>query len=1100
MSFRFNYRVGADGAAFSLLEKSLLRAENAINTADWLQQVPPELVSRASFLLGLAEDEHSGVRVESDSVLVPHHIIASLDPNSANELGLPATVPFILELQHAGRIDEPTFGFRTTWRDSSQRPVLGVVRNGAFLSRGQESFRIAEPVFTIITSAEEFNASPVGNRDARLEFWARMRPLLPEETQSSVQVSGYLRQTRIAHASGFSLVLKKDSEGLHFDPILFGESSSSDESEPVHEIESILPPSQQKVFAERRFPANEDSRSRYSLDSGWYVTLSDDVRKALSVVRKAQVADKATRWAFARNPRAFIREALGDDLSDDNLSKLFVETFEYSKRVQGEGLWEPIPIPWVKKPTEDWLPIEEFGIKVGDQTLRISAADLPRIVEQVEHAHQRGEATVQVDGHAIPATQATLTVLSTLTGLTRPTPPVEVDSMPSQDEPRKQCVVLVISTNNESVEYSRHIVPRRSSRPDGCPARVKTPLKNHQEAGLAWLQMAWRSGMPGVMLADDMGLGKTLQALAFLAWRRDDIATRVHHPILVVAPTALLKNWEKEATLHLTEHGLGNLLKAYGSDLKRLRDGTGDELQIGRSLLDVREIHDADWVLTTYETMRDYQHSFGSVRFDSIVLDEIQKIKTPGTLMTHAAKALNGDFLVGLSGTPVENRLADLWCVVDSTYPGYLDELALFSSTYELDLGPEKLRTLKALLTESQNAVPPVMLRRMKTDHLPGLPKKLEHVLSEKMPPVQAAAYSEAIARGRASDGKQTILQTLQQIRNISLHPLHPDLSSDAEYPFLSARFKAAIGVLDQIADKGEKALVFLENHEMQRYLAGFLQRRYSLSHLPLQINGAVSGPERQSRVDKFQARQRGFDVMILSPRAGGVGLTLTAANHVIHLSRWWNPAVEDQCSDRVYRIGQERVVNIYYPQAVHPDFGSSSFDLTLHGLLARKRQLCTELLMPPGGTSSDAEHLFKSSVSDAGRRATSPGLTLSDIDSMEPTQFETWALDRLREIGYTVHKTPWSHDYGADGIGTKPGRKDVVIQCKHRQLRTAVSSEAVQDLLRAKDAYGNDAPVLVALTNSDAFSSDAVDMAARNNVLLVTRADLLGWPNVRLN
>jgi hypothetical protein len=510
----------------------------------------------------------------------------------------------------------------------------------------------------------------------------------------------------------------------------------------------------------------------------------------------------------------------------------------------------------------------------------------------------------------------------------------------------------------------------------------------------------------------------------------------------------------------------------------------------------VREVQDADWVLTTYETMRDYQHSFGSVRFDTIVLDEIQKTKTPGTLMTNAAKALNGDFFLGLSGTPVENRLADLWCIVDSAYPGYLDGLAQFSSSYESQVTPEKLGTLKALLTESRGVAPPLMLRRMKTEHLQGLPKKREHVLPMIMPPAQAVAYTEAIDQARAVEGKQAILQTLQRIRAISLHPLHPDLATDAGYPFLSARCAAAITVLDQIADKGEKALIFLESHEMQRYLAGFLQRRYALSSLPMQINGAVAGPERQNRVDKFQSNQRGFDVMILSPRAGGVGLTLTAANHVIHLSRWWNPAVEDQCSDRVYRIGQSREVNIYYPQAVHPDYGDSSFDITLHGLLSRKRQLCTDLLMPPGEHDGDAGELFKKSVSNAGQRPDTGPVELVDIDAMEATQFEGWALDRLRSAGYAVRKTPWSHDCGADGIATKSGKRDVVIQCKHSQLRTTISADAVRDLLRAKDAYGNESPLLVALTNSDSFNREALELAARHKVKLIARKDLLGWPS----
>jgi hypothetical protein len=1097
MAFQLVHGFDDQVVTFQLVEKPLLGPKRAIAVVDWLLSAPAEVAPALSYLLGLAEDEGNGIKVESTGVSVPKAMIAALTLASAARLGLPKVVPFILDLQHAGLITEPTFQFRVQWRDMNQRPIMGARRTGALITVGQQTYRIPEPQFTIIDSAEEFNTAPPDNRDARLAFWARMRPLLPEETQSSVQVNGYLRQTRIAHASSFSLVLKKSSDGFNFDPILFGEGTSASDTEHVHEIQSILPPAQQTTFAERRFPAHIDARSRYALDGGWYVTLSEDVRAALSVVRKAQQADQQTRWAFARNPRAFIRQALGDELQDDELSRLFIETFEYSQRVQGEGLWEHVVLPWVKKPTEVWLPPEEFGLQIGDKTVRITPDELPKLIERVEKAKQRGEATVQLNGMAIPATQTTLGALAALTGMARPEATRQVERSNTNKSETDPSIVLVISTNNETVEFLRAIVPRLTQLSDGTVARIKTSLKQHQVTGLAWLQKAWRSGMPGVVLADDMGLGKTLQALAFLAWRRDDIDRSVHRPMLVVAPTALLKNWEQEAKKHLDQPQLGALLKAYGPDLKRLRQSIGDELQVGRSLLDVQRIQAADWVLTTYETMRDYQHSFASVRFDTIVLDEIQRVKTPGTLMTHAAKALNGDFVVGLSGTPVENRLADLWCVVDSTYPGYLGGLAMFSSTYETELDPGKLRTLKASLTEPQGAVPQVMLRRMKVDHLPGLPQKREHVMSEVMPPAQARAYADAIDRARASSGKQAILQTLHSIRSISLHPLHPDLAMDTSYAQQSARFKAAISVLDQISDKGEKALIFLDSREMQRYLAGFLQRRYSLAHLPLQINGTVSGPERQSRVDKFQSRSHGFDVMILSPRAGGVGLTLTAANHVIHLSRWWNPAVEDQCSDRVYRIGQSKEVNIYYPQAVHPDFRDRSFDLTLHALLDRKRRLSTDLLMPPGGTDDDMDELFRKTVTGLGvDRPVTSDTSFPDIDSMEPTEFENWTLDHLRLAGYAVHKTPWSRDYGADGIGKKVGYRDVVVQCKHSQLRTTITAAAVKDLLRAKEAYGGNAPILVALTNSDSFSSDAVDMAMRNDVALITRSGLPKWPH----
>jgi hypothetical protein len=156
-----------------------------------------------------------------------------------------------------------------------------------------------------------------------------------------------------------------------------------------------------------------------------------------------------------------------------------------------------------------------------------------------------------------------------------------------------------------------------------------------------------------------------------------------------------------------------------------------------------------------------------------------------------------------------------------------------------------------------------------------------------------------------------------------------------------------------------------LESLDMQGFLIPILQRRYTLARPPALINGKVDGGRRQQRVNEFQAARPGFDVMLLSPRAGGVGLTLTAANHVIHLSRWWNPAVEDQCTDRIYRIGQSRDVHVYYPLAIHPDsvLGEHSFDRKLHGLLAHKRELSREMLMPPVDNERDAEALFGETV-----------------------------------------------------------------------------------------------------------------------------------------
>jgi hypothetical protein len=319
-----------------------------------------------------------------------------------------------------------------------------------------------------------------------------------------------------------------------------------------------------------------------------------------------------------------------------------------------------------------------------------------------------------------------------------------------------------------------------------------------------------------------------------------------------------------------------------------------------------------------------------------------------------------------MTGTPVENRLRDLWSIMDVLCPGALGRSRDFDRRFPAE-DSEALARLRSLLGDEQGERAPRMLRRLKADHLPGLPAKRVHAKAIIMPAKQARAYEEVVRRAIAGRGMMSerdgMLQVLHALRGISLHPIDPADAPDdlAAYAADSARLIWALEVLDEIARKGEKALIFLENLAMQDRLAGLIQQRYRLLRAPERIHGGVPGAKRQQIVERFQQAPPGFDVMILSPRAGGVGLTITAANHVIHLSRWWNPAVEDQSTDRVFRIGQDKEVNVYLPLAVHPEpaIGPSSFDLRLDALISRKRALSGHMLAPPDGGDGDIATLF---------------------------------------------------------------------------------------------------------------------------------------------
>ena len=394
------------------------------------------------------------------------------------------------------------------------------------------------------------------------------------------------------------------------------------------------------------------------------------------------------------------------------------------------------------------------------------------------------------------------------------------------------------------------------------------------------------------------------------------------------------------------------------------------------------------------------------------------------------------------------------------------------------------------------------MLRRMKSEELDGLPQKHIHLRRRTMPPDQARVYGEVVNRAK-DPASGPMLETLHLLRGVSLHPIWPpagEIKDPRSFIEQSARLSETFEILDEIALHKEKALIFLESLDLQAHLSLMIKSRYDLSKRPMQINGEVTGDKRQALVDEFQQVRGTFDVMILSPRAGGVGLTLTAANHVIHLSRWWNPAVEDQCTDRVYRIGQDKAVHIYYPMAIHPGFGDSSFDALLNSLLIRKRNLSTRMLVPPVNAKRDqdwfAENLGRKSAEDKLRP-----FDLEEVDAMEPVAFERWVLARCVPFGWEAARTPKSYDGGADGLlHHRKSGASVVVQCKHTQGDDGVCGpEAINDLLRARGHYSGHGRQF-AVTNASRFSQSAIERAERYRIELVDRKGLSAWPKQLLS
>ena len=947
--------------------------EEIVSTATWESIDSLNMVSSLARLESELEENTGEVqRLNDDGYKLTHHFVASLSDAQAQGLGLPATVPHTLSVSSTGPLLKPDGGqLRVTWKTSGARGVAAKIE-GCFMLEGSKRFRLPLPTYKLLRSIDEFNK--INSVESRLNALGKVTSELSELTGQTVVLDGQLADMNIAHATCLSIEPISVADGIDFEPVLFGKDIEVDNLEElVERSTALLTPIDQEHF-NNSFRRSDKVNSTY-VAGRTFVYLDPAIKTAAEVVREAQMASKEIRHRFVRSPQSFIKKRLiengADPESVDELNSFgFVVTDQLSERVKELGVWTPPILPFKTPAAGDWKSIE-YGIKIGDRHLIIPETELKATAEAIAHSIEAGTATVRIlDDEEVPATRSVLSAVNQLVTEVSKLPPVllpeadEADGRDDSIQPAKKLRnVLKVESNLDDEGFVVTFEPRCGFNGYNRPAGLLNEPKSHQIDGIKWLQESWCKGFPGVLLADDMGLGKTFQTLGFLSWlteKRQSLG-RLKQPILIVAPTSLLGTWQKEAEIHLQQGQLGRMAFLYGAKLRSFKTekGAGNDVSEGKSCLDIRSLKDFEWVLTTYETMRDYHISLAALQFSCIVFDEMQKIKNISSLMTNAAQTLSGDFKLGLTGTPVENSLGDIWTLFDTLIPGGLGlgSLAEFGRYFmALDEEDEnvknaRIQELSGRLLQPTSNTPPPMLRRMKLDVAKDLPPKLEKVLDAVMPTLQANSYHEALTYFREGSDRNTKIEGFMRMRSTSLHPVSA-ASRLAQEPdqFISesARLSQCIQLLDEIHSKSEKALVFVESIDMHEWLAPVLKLRYGMKHKPERIYGSVSASRRQDIVDRFQnPLQLGFDVLLLSPKAAGVGLTLTAATHVIHLTRWWNPAVEDQCTDRAYRIGQTKPVTVYYPRALHPVYDQSSFDVVIHKLLESKRALSRGVLAP---------------------------------------------------------------------------------------------------------------------------------------------------------
>lgn len=565
--------------------------------------------------------------------------------------------------------------------------------------------------------------------------------------------------------------------------------------------------------------------------------------------------------------------------------------------------------------------------------------ELEKLKREIQSAKENKKGIVEYNNTQLDIEDAMFLAQTAEKQLKDPSQPAKVESE-NGNEARN---VLIIEENAEELGFA---VKERTIEKGDKYTLFTDPflqegfsLKDHQKEGVAWLQHLYKSKASGCLMADDMGLGKTLQILYLIDWHSRKYAN--HKPYLIVAPITLLENRKNEYERFFMQPRMKiNMLTS--KDVTRKFD---------KSIVD--KMQKMDIILTNYESLRISQLNFCAVEFDVVALDEAQKIKSPGTLVTNAAKALKCNFKIAMTGTPVENSLLDLWCIMDFCVPGILGNAKAFAAQYQNPLKKED-NDIVALGNEVHDKLGVYFMRRLKKDAAKDLPDKIE--LKEKvlMPPVQKEAYA-SVVNDYTSGIQPNMLVTIMHLREVSEHPYLYDSTllnhETDEIVETSARLQATIKFLDEIKKKEEKVIIFVERKETQKMLQKLCFKRYGI--ITKIINGDTPSivkrymPNKQSRqssIDEFQAVD-GFNVIIMSPVAAGMGLNVTAANHVIHYSRHWNPAKENQATDRAYRIGQTKDVFVYYPMAVRTDI--KSFDETLDDLLSRKTSLATSTIFP---------------------------------------------------------------------------------------------------------------------------------------------------------
>ena len=941
-------------------------------------------------------------------------------------------------------------------------------REGVVLKDSETQYLLSLNQFKVLDAIERFNSLPETARTFHhnLTCFADVKSLSDDV---ATLLDSFLQSQNVLHPEKIKIDVSFQDEVLELKP----------------KIDNL----KQESF-ERAFDLSQSIKTIYSVadnDGGTTRIIIDDVQKEElnKVKQNRKISNKELIEDIVEKPENYF---------DDNI----IDLAYFSQRVREIGIYKPKFYPFVCPYKSEWIPGFVIKDKLnGNKKIHFKTpVELAEFETERDIAIKAGKSQFTYKNEQVSIEDADKIISIATKQFENPKEPIVKESTSTSDE------VLIIKENADLLEYIENnqnpeFLQHSFFKVENLVAPII--LKEHQIEGVAWLQSLFRDKLNGCLLADDMGLGKTLQLLYFIEWHAQNIND--DKPYLIVAPVSLLENWESEYKRFFNPTNL---------ELRFLYGATGIGRTFSRS--EVSELQRKQIILTNYESLRSFQMNLCAVDYSIVVLDEAQKIKTPGTLVTNVSKALKADFKIAMTGTPVENTLVDLWCIMDFSVPGLLGNAKDFAKNYQKPLSNEDT-DIYALGEQLRGQIGVFIKRRLKQDVAKDLPKKKPKIICQVMPEIQANRYADEIelAKNEHTEGverRNQILKSLWAIRDISDHPFLVDnqinLYNSSELISSSAKLQILIEILQEIHSKSEKAIIFADRKETQKMLQKIIFETFKISP-PSIINGdtpsskqkeSSSKLSRQQTIDRFQS-ENGFNVIIMSQLAAGVGLNVVGANHVIHFTRHWNPAKEEQATDRAYRIGQTKDVTVYYPMAVFPDsfqdengVRQKSFDEILDLLLSRKKSLASSTLFPTEQSEVRPDEIFDDVFGNIKNPNSNKPLTFIEIEKLNPRLFEAFVAFLYTKQGFQVYLTPFANDKGADVVALN-SNGNYLIQVK--QSKSNVSNDAIQEVVTSRNYYENhfsEKFKLVVLTNNY-FGSSATTLSNSNEVEVIERTKL---------